>query len=665
MHKFLQIFLFCQMFVYSFIYAQSIYDIYTLNHLGADYENEYYLENISGENLNTLYDILTEARIPVEIVKTPVSDDNIMEYEIYSTPGAKIRKMIPITNDKRFSYFELTRADFVDSTGRFSCNLDYSQVLNMTENHGLSIREYSNDDISYKQVFRNNSINIILLLILSQFVLFVYTFMRSKMNAIKKLVGYSNERMVVDSLSLFVKMEGIASGIVILTHSIYCIYNRKVCTPYFSGLLLTICIVFAVNLILLFVTQFSIRSIDICVMIKNKMYSNTWNNCMIVLKIVFTVILTIGISVFMEQYSEYKNTVSEVDKYRELSQYYTANGFNSDEYEKIFREKDSIEEVSSNMKDLYHKYAEELLVMNVNVTGLMDETYYELYDTSAEKLMHSYRENYVVVNEAYFKEYMQIFNENGERIQYNDLPEHTVLVPEEYRGKKAEQFCKERYNDFFRYDDYYSGSDSETKEKEVQVIYIPGNQKISILTPYQLETGETISNSIIFIDHGDFSGTWYLEALSNGQIAFSLSDRNAFSLILQEFHLNELLNVGTLLTPLTDDIHFYEFTANQAGVFAFLFLIALLFILYLSSHVEIMVNRKQYAIKWLLGFSIGRSIIEAVLPDGIILLLAIPLWIFGCDVRILEVSLIVDLIFLVIMYHSIIQKNIEGNMKGE
>ncbi len=665
MKKFLQLYLICQLFVCCFIYAQSIYDIYTLNNLGSDYDNEFYLENVSGENLGKLYDVLIENGASIEIIKTPISEDAVLEYEIYSTAGDDVRKMYPITNDKKFSYYELTREDFVDSTGRFQCNWGYRQIYENIKHTELIIKEYQKDDISYAQVFINNGVNIAVLVILSQFVLFVYTFMRIKINAVKKLLGYSSRRMVLDSFFLFCKMETVAGVVVLLLHGAYCVFRGKGCSAYFLGLLGTIVVVLTANLIMLFVTQVSIRTIDISAMIKNKVYSGTWNNSMMVLKIVFVVILTVCISIFINQYKEYQATVSEVNQYRGLSKYYTANGFNSDEYEKVFRETETIRETSSNMKKLYHKYADKALLMDINVTEYMSENYYRLYDTSAEQLLHSYKHNYVVVNENYFSEYLQVYDEKGELIKFSDLSEGTVLVPEEYKGAEVEQVCKRIYNDFFRYDDYYTSSDVLEEEKEINVIYIPSSQEINILTFYQLETGKKIKNSIVFIDKGNFAGTWYLSKLSNGEMAFLLEDRNEFAFILQEFYLDNLLNVGTLLTPLSDMIRYYEFTANQAGMFAFLFVVALIFILYLSCYIEIMVNRKQYAVKRLLGFSGGRSLAMAVLPDIIILFLVIPLKMLGCSIWVLVISLCIDTFFLKVLYNGIIIRNIAGNLKGE
>ncbi|MEE3460328.1 MAG: hypothetical protein VZR00_00355 [Lachnospiraceae bacterium] len=186
MKKLLMIFLTGQMLVISFIYGQSIYDIYLLNHMGEDGLTSYYLEEASGSNLMSLYDALMGAGASVEIIKEPITYDNILEYDVYDTENISVRHKVPVSKDKRILYKKLNKDEFVDSTGKFKSDIGESQIRKINDTLDINIRKYKQDNVKYSQVLKNNAINFIILILLSQFVLFVFTFSRIKINAIKK-----------------------------------------------------------------------------------------------------------------------------------------------------------------------------------------------------------------------------------------------------------------------------------------------------------------------------------------------------------------------------------------------------------------------------------------------------------------------------------------------
>nr|WP_296074263.1 hypothetical protein [uncultured Ruminococcus sp.] len=666
MKKFLQIFLICQMLVCSFIYTQSIYDIYTLNNLGADNLNTYYLENPSGENLGNVYDSLTDRNAVVELIKEPVTNEDIMLYEIYDTPNAYVNKKMAITDEKQFSYYTLSKNDFVDSTGKFKTNLKNNEIKDIANKLNISINQTKNDNISYSQVINNNKLNLIVLLLLSQFVLFIYTLLRIKVNAVKKLLGFSNRKIILDSYSEFIKFELFSIIITMAVHTGYCAIKGVLNTNYILGLIAVELVVSVINLLLLLFTVVSVKSIDISSIIKNKLFSNSLSTFVMVAKVCFVVAISLSISIFANQYNKYNKTVENINEYKSLAKYYTSNGYNSDEYDKIFCHQDSIEQVSSDMKKMYKNYSDKLLLVDVNATNCMSENYYEVYGTTFDDLLNSYSDNYAVLNKRYLTSFVELYDEFGNKLDYDSLSKGTILVPECYKNNgKVNDFCEETYNDMVNYDSFYTDTSISDKQLNTNIIYIKDNQSLNVLSKYQLNDNESIKNTIIFLDSGEFAGTWYLDSISNGNISISLNDREEFSSILEKYNLDSLLNAGTLLTPLTEEIRYYEFTTYQTLVFAVLFSVTLLFIVYLSNYLEIMTNRKGLAIKRLMGFSSIKSLLSQFVSDFAIILIVIIMYALNINAVAALLCILLDVFFLNTLYRKIIVKDVSGNLKGE
>ena len=652
------------MFVCSFIYGQSFYDIYFLNNMGDENLNSYYLEEANGTSLGNLYDELIKQKKSIEVVKEPISTDGIQEYEVYDTDDISISPVIPVSKEKKVSYLRLSKEDFADSTGKFKSDISYEQIQSISNKLNLTIKECDDNNISYFQAIKNNAVNLIILILISQFILLVYTFSRIKINAIKKLDGFSSLKMILDSFNEFLPMELLATGITILIHVAYFSFNKRLSITYFVGLIIAILIVWVFTIIQLLFTQISIRYININSMIKNQVYSSVWNNVMNVIKIVFIIAVTISISLLTNELKGYNKSLERIEGYRSLAKYYTSNGFNADEYDKLFADNDSIEKLSKAVKNLYDKYYSKSILIDANITNIASDSYYKIYKTNFNELNNSYKENYVVVNKNYYDKYMNFLDENGNRISISDS-ESVILVPQKYKQEKnVKQFCYEQYNSMMNYDCFYKG-EQEKKFKDATIVYIRDEQTTPLLNEYLLETGEEIKNSIIFIDNGNFDGTWYLSELSNGKLAFELTDRDEYKMLLAEYEIDNLLSVGTLLTPLTEDIRYYEFLVYQSTVFVLLFVVTLFMIIFFSNYLEVMVNRKRYALKHLMGFSIIKNVKLQLIMELIVLILAIPLLVFKQNILIIILSVVLDIAILLIMIRHLIFNNVSEIMKGE
>lgn len=663
MKKFLVIFLIGQLLVCSFIYGKSIYDIYTLNNLGADNLNSYYLEESNGTTLEVVYNKLIQENASIEIIKEPISLDGVLEYDVYNTSDVSINERTSISSKKVFNYYTLTLEEFIDSTGKFKCNLPPDKMKMISEELGLNIKQYAENKIAYTQVVKNNAINFIVLILLSQFVLFVYTFSRIKINAIKKLNGFSPKKMIVDSFKDFLFTEIIAAAVVILIHLIYSLINHVVNTTYFIGLIVTIVSVICFNMIQLMITQISIRTINISEMLKNKYYSSFWNISMQIVKIVFVFVLAISISIFANQLKGYDKTLNSIEAYRNLSTFFTSNGYNSDENEKLNNNTEKYREISKNTKLMYENNFDKSVLIDANILSLNSSTYFELYGTSFDELLNSYSDNYVVVNQKYFEKFMSIQDVNGNDIVY-PISMPTVLVPEKYKSAEVEEFCQEQYNTMVNYDILNYDQTRTEVNIPINVIYIKNDQITPLINNYLLENGKEIKNSIIFLENGCFAGTWYLEKISNGNLAFNLTDRSEYATMLSTYGLDKLLNVGTMLTPLSESIRYYEFLAYQSGIFVLLFSITLLMIIYLSDYLELIINKKKYALHFLSGFSTFKNLNNQFVIDGILLLLVIPLLLTKNNIGILFFSVLFDIICLFLLYKKLIINNISEALKG-
>ena len=632
--------------------------------MGADGLTSYYAEESSGSNLGSLYDVLMKNDASVEIIKEPITNDNILEYDVYDSKNISVRHKVPVSKDKKILYKKLNKDEFVDSAGRFKSNIGENEIREIYDTLGIHIRKYRQDGVEYGQVLKNNAINFLILIVLSQFVLFVFTFSRIKINAIKKLNGFSPLRMIMDSFGEFIRMEAIAATIVISIHLIYLCVNKSICISYIIGLFITVSASTLLTFLQLLVTQISIRHIDVSSMIKNKIYSNLWCIAMNVIKVVFIVAITISVSFLMTEYKSYKSILGKVEAYKSLNRFYTSNGYNSDEFDLIFSNNDAIDKISQKMKRFYIDNYSRSILIDANITSFATDNYFKIYNTDFDQLLESYSDNYVVINRSYLNKYLDLVDESGEKIICSeDSP--TVLIPEKYKNNEdVKDFCRDQIKTFTNYDNIYKRK-PEKEGEDIRFIYIKNNQRIDIPDSFLLTNDEVITNSIVFVDNGHFDGTWYLQEVSNGKLSFELEDRDEYKNLLKNYGLDKLLSAGTLLTPLSKQIRYYEFIILQSGVFALLFSLTLLMIIYISNYLEVIVNRKKYALKYLSGFSLIRRLREPIATEVIIILFGIILSAAGIFAIPLYLSVIVSIVFMLIMQRNMIVRNVTDIMRGE
>lgn len=156
-----------------------------------------------------------------------------------------------------------------------------------------------------------------------------------------------------------------------------------------------------------------------------------------------------------------------------------------------------------------------------------------------------------------------------------------------------------------------------------------------------------------------------MEELAKGKLSFKLPDRSEYQKMLVKYSLNEMLSSATLLTPLSDDIRYYEFIVDQAIVFVILFIATLILIVYFSCYLEIMINRKKYAIKYLMGFSNFKILQSQLFYDLLLLIITFFLLALKQNISAMIIGIVADLIFIIMIFNKEIIKSISDIMKGE
>ncbi|MBO1625260.1 hypothetical protein [Bacillus arachidis] len=675
MKKLLFIFLIGQLFLLSYIFNKSVYDIYELNNLGDSSLDGYIVEDVSGHKLNELYEkmnstCLSNNTCQLQLVKTPVSKHNEFIYDIYHSQEKDINKPKSISPDTVLNYHPLTKEDFVDSNGVFYTNLSLDRLNDLSKTIGITINPYHND-IAYSQIVTYNVLNFVILFILTQLVLVIYTFTRIKVNAIKKMLGYSKFKMVQASLKDFIVMESVILVITLGVHFLYYVFVGNVVSRYFYLLLVFLVLVIAINVVMLLFTQISLRFIDINLMIKNKVYSNRLNYILYVIKILLILSITVSVSSFISNYREYKAKSRDLERYTKLEGYFTSNGFNSNEDEKARKNPKIIAEYGDAVQKMYRHFDEQekLYVSDAYILELLKPTYLEMNGLTKEDLYTSIKDNYIVVNERYINDFMKIKNETGAKITNFHVTKPTILVPAKYKSEesKIKKMYIEQYNQLLNYNENFGIPKSDSKNIDnVEVIYIANNQEHELLGKNMSEDDSDmkLKDTIIMIDQGNFGSLYYYDQLSSGNVYFHLNQRDEFNQILVKHHLNKLVNVGTLLTPYMDKVHFVEFIMYNSLVFTSLFLFTLIFVICISNYVDIISNSKRYAIQYMYGYSIMKTFKLHLIVYAMLLSMIVMNIFIEFNVPFYICILVIDFIVLLYLYKKIIKNDIHKIVKG-
>ena len=653
MKNFLKIFVLLEILLFAYIFNSSIYNIYEKNNIAADNLSGYMLEEPSPEILDQFYTIFTENYNDnrLEIINNTLTTTDKSAYDLYCYPLDKFSQKQPVSQTIEFEYHELTKEDFLDSVGIFYTDLSVEEIDQLAAQLSTQIIEYEDTSIPYSMILELNLFNFIILFIVILIIYCIYTSYSLKKIGIKKSMGFSTLRILKEQILSIVKYYFIVCLALLAVLNLYYAFTNRFDFSYLIMGIFFFGIVLIVNVLCMLLTSALIKFVRLEAMIKNKTLNKSTNVIVQFIKVGFSVVIAITIISLLQQSGDYMKSQQSVLDYKYLDGYYTSNGFNSAEYNYAISNPDVSKSYSNSILELYRNHHSLLC----DYTG-SDE---------AQGPMGASRPYYVqqtiIANRNYIKEFSNI-QVNGTPLDESVFSTPTVLIPNMY--KNDESLIKEHiageYDLLLNYNQNY-GIQEETRTNEFNIVYIDDNSTIKVNTE---EGFSDITGGIIIVDTGNFGGLYYLDALNNRSLFFSVESRAAFSALLTKYNLAQLVVAGTLLTPYLMQLENVTFVLKTLTMFAVVFVISLVFILYISNYVDAFVNRKRYALKEIMGFSHfkilkSRYIVWAIEIIASVILTAINYY-FACFFAIM----LLDYLFCELLYRTYIKKALYEIEKG-
>lgn len=653
MKKFLKIFIILEILLFAYIFNSSIYNIYEKNNIAADNLSGYVIEETSPETLNQFYSIFTEnyPNNKIELINNTLTSTDNSVYDLYCYPLDKFEQKQPVSQTIEFKYHELTKEDFLDSVGIFYTDLSDDEIDQLATQLSTPIIEYEDTSIPYSMILELNLFNFIILFIVILIIYGIYTSYSLKKIGIKKSMGFSTLRILKEQIISVAKYYPIVCLALLAVLNLYYAFTNRFDFSYLIMGIFFFGIVLIVNVLCMLLTSALIKFVRLEAMIKNKTLNKSTNAIVQFIKVAFSVVIAITIISLLQQSGDYMKSQQAVLDYKYLDGYYTSNGFNSAKYNYAISNPDVSERYSNSVLELYRSHHSLLC----DYTG-SDE---------AQGPMGASRPYYVqqtiIANENYIKEFSNI-QINGTPLDENVFSTPTVLIPEMYKNDESliKDHLTGEYDLLLNYNQNY-GIQEETRANEFNIVYIDDSSTIKVNT----EKGfSDITGGIIIVDTGDFGGLYYLDALNNRSLFFSVESREEFSALLTKYDLAQLVVAGTLLTPYLTQLESVTFVLKTLTMFAIVFVVSLVFILYISNYVDVFVNRKRYALKEIMGFSHfkilkSRYIVWAMEIIASVILTAINYY-FACFFAIM----LLDYLFCELLYRTYIKKALYEIEKG-
>lgn len=661
MKKFLIIFFIGQLLLFTYIFNTSIYKIYELNNVGDTSLKAYEIVELNSSNLSKLYDKFEDEEIELQLIKTPLSENDDTVYNIYHT-NENIRKHKSIFSNVKFEYFKLNRDEFIDSTGIFYSKLSLGEIKSITQVIGVEVAPYNENKISYLQIIKYNLINFLTLLTVTQVILFIYTFICIKINAVKKVLGYSEKRMILDEMKKLLKIQ----VLIVLFNSIclggYYLVKGNFQIRYFVFLIIFYFFVLIFNSFLLWFTQISIKFIDIGLMIRNKIYSNNINLTIHFVKIFFIIMITISISLFIKNYEVYKAKLEDMDKYRKLNNFYTVSGLNSDEATKMENSDEGMGKYGEATKEIYNLYKENVYFVEYSVANRKDPV------RKNEVVINEIYDKSMILNNNYIEDFMELKDYNDKLVNLEANKGPLVLVPEKYRDKEDEvkAICIEKWNLGLNFTKIMSREEFVADNiEDISIIYLKNNQSYELLGSQYIAKDVLLEDCIVIVDIGKFDGSFYFDSLQRSELSFKLDGRDELSKTFKKYKLDKIVSPATLLTPFMQEIHNTKFFMQNSMMFSILFAVTLLFILYVSKYIDFMTNKKEYALKYILGYSFSKIYRNSII-EMLFLLSFVPVikYFFNLNIQVYVLTIFIDYILLVYFFNSVIKNNLYKVERG-
>lgn len=650
MKKFLKIFIFLEIILFAYIFNTSIYNIYEKNNISSENLKGYVLEETSPEILDKFYTIFTEeySQNKLELINNTLTSTDKSVYDLYCYPLNEFVQKQPISQSILLQYHELKKEDFLDSVGVFYTDLQADEIKEIASELSVTINDFGNEAIPYSMVLKLNLFNFVILYIVLQIIYCIYTSYSLKKIGIKKSMGFSTVHILREQITSIIKYFVVICSVLICLLNLYYSLTNRLEFSYLATSLLFFTIVLAINIICVLITSILIKFVSLEAMIKNKTLNSGINIIVQAVKIVFSVIITITIISLLNQGNSFKQSQQAVLDYKYLDGYYTANGFNSSEYDYALANKDILESYSEQTLEMY----------NHNHSLLCDFK----KDSALQTSRPYYEQQLVIANRNYLSEFSNI-QLNGKPLGEDIFNEPTVLVPHKYKSDEnsIKEYIKQEYFRLMNYDQFYKIPGEEKNIDKFNVVYIDDDSTVKVNT----ENGfSDMTDPIIIVDTGDFGGLYYLDSLNRRCLFFQMESREEFSSLLAEYNFEKLVTAGTLLTPYLMQLENVKFVLKTLTMFTIVFIVSLLFILYISNYVDIFVNRKRYAAKEILGFSHFRTLKNRYIFWGIELIISGVLTVINYYFACLFAIILIDYIFCELLYRVYILNALYEIEKG-
>ena len=650
MKKFLKIFIFLEIILFAYIFNTSIYNIYEKNNISSENLKGYVLEETSPEILDKFYTIFTEeySQNKLELINNTLTSTDKSVYDLYCYPLNEFVQKQPISQSIFLQYHELQKEDFLDSVGVFYTDLRSDEIKEIASQLSVAISDFENEAIPYSMVLKLNLFNFVILYIVLQIIYCIYTSYSLKKIGIKKSMGFSTVHILKEQITSIIKYFVVICSVLICLLNLYYALTNRFEFSYLATSILFFTIVLAINIICVLITSILIKFVSLEAMIKNKTLNSGINIIVQAVKIVFSVIITITIISLLNQGNSFKQSQQAVLDYKYLDGYYTANGFNSSEYDYALANIDILESYSEQTLEMYN-HNHSLLCDFKKDSGLQTSRPY-------------YEQQLVIANRNYLSEFSNI-RLNGKLLGEDIFNEPTVLVPHKYKSDEnsIKEYIKQEYFRLMNYDQFYKIPGEEKSIDKFNVVYIDDDSTVKVNT----ENGfSDMTDPIIIVDTGDFGGLYYLDSLNRRCLFFQMESREEFSSLLAEYNFEKLVTAGTLLTPYLMQLENVKFVLKTLTMFTIVFIVSLLFILYISNYVDIVVNRKRYAAKEILGFSHFRTLKNRYIFWGIELIISGVLTVINYYFACLFAIILIDYIFCELLYRVYILNSLYEIEKG-
>ena len=465
---------------------------------------------------------------------------------------------------------------------------------------------------------------------------------------IKKSMGFSTIHILKEQITSIIKYFSVTCFVLLVLLNLYYTLTNRYDFSYLVTIVLFFMGVLTINVLCVLITSILIKFVSLEAMIKNKTLNSGTNIVVQTIKIIFSVIIAITIISLLKQGNSFRQSQQAVLDYKYLDGYYTANGFNSLEYDYALANTDILENYSKQTLEMYNHNHSLLCDFRINDGLQISRPYYE--------------QQLVIANRNYLSEFSNI-QFSGKPLREDIFSEPTVLVPHKYKNDEnsISEYIKQEYFRLMNYNQFYGIPGEEKTIDNFNVVYIDDDSTIKV----NAENGfSDMVNPIIIVDTGNFAGLYYLDSLNTRCLFFQMESREDFSSLLSEYDLEQLVTAGTLLTPYLLQLENVTFVLKTLTTFTIVFIVSLLFVLYISNYVDIFVNRKRYAAKEILGFSHFRILKNRYIFLGIELIISGVLTVINYYFACLFAIILIDYIFCELLYKVYISNALYEIEKG-